>query len=58
MPRRPRPSPRGILFALLAAGLLGIAYEAVTGREWVVAAAAALLAAWMGDLAARDMRLR
>jgi hypothetical protein len=55
---RLRAAPRGILFALIAAGLLAIAYEGVTGGEWIVAAAAALLAGWMADLAARDLGLR
>jgi len=45
----------GILFVALAAGLLLIAvYSALSGgRAWVVALAAAALAAWMGDLARR-----
>lgn len=58
MARRPRAAPRGILFLLIAAGLLAIAYEGVAGREWVVAAAAVLLAGWMADLAARDLGVR
>ncbi|HYX86201.1 MAG TPA: hypothetical protein VE777_14615 [Gaiellales bacterium] len=56
--KRPRLSARGILFAVLAAGLLGIAYEAVTADQWVVAAAAAVIGLWMGDLALRDAGLR
>jgi hypothetical protein len=55
---RPHASPRGILFVLIAVGLLGIAYEAVSGREWIVAAAAGLLAVWMAELAARDLGVR
>jgi hypothetical protein len=48
----------GALFAVLAAGLAAIAiYSAVSGgRAWVLALAAAALAAWMGALALRALR--
>jgi hypothetical protein len=42
----------------LAAGLLGIAWEAATSSVWVVAAAAAVIGVWMADLARRDLRPR
>ena len=59
MPRsRVRPTARGVLFVVLALGLLGIAVAAATARRWAVAAAAAVLAAWMGDLALRDLGVR
>jgi len=47
-----------VLFVVLALGLLGIAVAAATARRWAVAAAAAVLAAWMGDLALRDLGVR
>jgi hypothetical protein len=52
-----RPS-LGALFALLAAGFLGIAvYAALSGgAAWVIAVAGAALAAWMGELAYRSLR--
>jgi hypothetical protein len=48
----------GALFALLTAGFLAIAvYAAIAGgAAWVIAAAAAALAAWMGELAFRSLR--
>ncbi len=46
---------RGLLFVVLAAGLLGIGVFAATAGEWVIAAAAAILGVWMGDLARRDL---
>ena len=48
----------GLLFAALAAGLGGVAiYSALAGgRAWVLAAAAAALAVWMGGLALRALR--
>jgi hypothetical protein len=52
------PSPRGILFVVLAASMLGLAYEAATARVWVVALAAVVLGGWMLDLASRDLGLR
>ncbi len=43
---------------MLAASMLGLAYEAATARVWVVALAAVVLGGWMLDLAARDLGLR
>jgi uncharacterized membrane protein YccC len=47
----------GLLFAALAAGLALIAvYSALEGgAAWVIALAAAALAAWLGDLARRAL---
>jgi hypothetical protein len=47
----------GLLFALLAAGLGLIAvFSALEGGSaWVIAAAAAALAVWLGDLARRAL---
>jgi hypothetical protein len=59
MPRsRVRVSARGVLFAVLALGLIGIAVAAATAREWAVAVAAAVLGMWMADLALRDLGVR
>jgi hypothetical protein len=59
MPRsRVRLSARGVLFVVLAVGLLGIAAVAAAAREWAVAVAAAVLGAWMADLALRDLGIR
>ena len=56
--RRMRLSARGALFVVLALGLLGIAVAAASAREWAVAVAAAVLGAWMADLALRDLGVR
>jgi hypothetical protein len=47
----------GLLFVALAAGLLFVAVYAASegGGAWVIALAAAALAAWMGDLARRAL---
>lgn len=47
----------GLLFAALALGLALVAvYSAIEGGgAWVIAAAAAALALWMGDLARRAL---
>jgi hypothetical protein len=47
-----------VLFSLLAAGFLAVAvYAALTGgAAWVIAVAAAALAAWLGELAYRSLR--
>jgi len=47
----------GLLFAVLAAGLVAIAiFSALEGgRAWVIAVAAAALGVWMGDLARRAL---
>ena len=57
MSRGTRPS-LGALFLLIAAGFAGIAVYAglAGGRAWIVAVAAALLAAWMGEQAVRAFR--
>jgi hypothetical protein len=47
-----------VLFVVLALGLLGIAVAAATARRWAVAAAASVLAAWMADLALRELGVR
>ena len=48
----------GLLFATLAVGLLAIAVLSALegGRAWVIALAAAALAAWMGTLGIRALR--
>jgi hypothetical protein len=46
---------RGVLFAVLTAGLVGIALAAASGGEPIIAAAAVVLALWMADLARRDL---
>jgi hypothetical protein len=49
---------RGVLFGVLALALAGMAFAAATAGVWVIAAAALVLAVWMGDLARRDLRPR
>ena len=48
----------GALFSLLTAAFLGIAVFAAFagGSAWVIAAAGAVLALWMGELAYRSLR--
>jgi hypothetical protein len=48
----------GALFLLLAVGFGGVAYTAARAGDaaWIVAGAAALLAAWMGELAFKALR--
>lgn len=48
----------GVLFVVLAVGLLLIAvFSALEGgRAWVIALAAAVLGAWLGDLGRRILR--
>jgi hypothetical protein len=50
--------PLGALFTLLAAGFAAVAvYAALAGgMAWVIAAAAAVLAVWMGESAFRLLR--
>ena len=57
MSRGSRPS-LGALFLMIAAGFAGIAvYAALAGgTAWIVAVAAGLLAAWMGEQAIRAFR--
>jgi len=47
----------GLLFAVLAAGLLVIAVLSARdgGRAWVIALAAAAVGVWMADLARRAL---
>jgi Flp pilus assembly protein TadB len=54
-----RPSQRpalGALFLLIAVAFAGIAWTAGNAGVWVVAAAAAALAAWMASLAWQMLR--
>jgi hypothetical protein len=51
----------GTLFALLALGLAGLAFESARGAggsagRWIVAVAAAALAVWLGTMALRALR--
>jgi hypothetical protein len=55
---RLRLSARGVLFVVLALGLIGIAVGAAAAGVWAVAAAAATIGAWMADLALRDLGVR
>ena len=55
---RPRLSARGVLFVVLAVGLLAIAAAAAVARQWAVTVAAAVIGAWMADLALRDLGIR
>jgi len=50
----------GLLFSLLAAGLLAIAVLSARdgGRAWIIAVAAAALGVWMADLARRALLRR
>lgn len=61
-PRIPRypaiVKSRGVLFAVLALALAGMAFAAATAGVWVIAVAALVLAIWMADLARRDLTPR
>jgi hypothetical protein len=46
----------GVLFIVLTAVFAGVAVAAGAAGQWVIAAAAAVLAAWMGGLAFRAVR--
>ena len=46
----------GALFLLLAVAFAGIAFAAGTAKEWIIVAAAAVIALWMIGLAARGLR--
>jgi hypothetical protein len=53
------PSQRGalgLLFLLLGFGFAGVAYAAAVAHEWVIVAAAGVLAAWLEGLAVRSFR--
>ena len=52
-----RPTPLGLLFCALTAGLALIAVAALSGGALVVGLAAAVLAVWMASLAVRAMRI-
>ena len=58
VPARPRLSSRGILFVVLALGLLALAFAAASARRWLIALPAVALGLWMADLALRDLGLR
>jgi len=49
-------NPRGLLFAVLAVGLLAIGAFAAVSSVWVIAVAGIVLGLWMADLARRDLR--
>jgi hypothetical protein len=53
-----RPTPLGLLFCALTAGLALIAVAALAGGALIVGLAAAVLAVWMASLAVRTMRVR
>jgi cobalamin synthase len=56
---RPRRNgPLGALFVVLALALAGIAVAALRAEVWVIAFAAAVLALWLGSLAARLLSAR
>jgi len=46
----------GTLFLLLFLAFAGVAYAAAAAGVWVIAAAAALLALWLGSLAWQMLR--
>jgi heme O synthase-like polyprenyltransferase len=50
--------PLAALFSLITLAFAAIALWSATARQWVIAVAAAALAAWMGTLAWSGMRKR
>ena len=50
------PAPLGVLFLFLGACFAGIAYTSARAHVWVIAAAAAVIAAWFGNSAFRILR--
>ncbi|MEZ5102708.1 MAG: hypothetical protein R3C15_23520 [Thermoleophilia bacterium] len=52
----PRRGALWALFALIAVGFAGVAVWAGTARQWIVLAAAAALAVWMGELTYRSLK--
>jgi len=48
----------GLLFAVLALALAGVAVASVAAGEWVIAGCAAVLAGWLGSLSATALRKR
>jgi len=53
---RPKRRSLGVLFLLISAAFVAVAAYAVTGRAWIIAAAAGALAVWMGELSYRALR--
>jgi hypothetical protein len=53
---RARRRPLGALFALLAAGFVGLTVWAAMAGQWIVAVGAGVLGAWLGELAIRTFR--
>jgi hypothetical protein len=53
---RRRRTPLGVLFSVIAVGFAALAAWAGSDGQWIVLAAAAALAVWMGDLALRALR--
>ncbi len=47
-----------MLFVVLAAGLLVIAWDTLDAGRWELAVPAAVIGLWMADLALRDMGVR
>ena len=56
MAASPQRRALGALFLLLAVAFAGIAFAAVTAKEWIIVAAAAVIALWMAGLATRGLR--
>jgi hypothetical protein len=52
----PRRRSLGLLFVGIAAVFAALAAYAGSAGQWIVTAAAAALALWMGDLAFRSLR--
>ena len=46
----------GALFLVLAIGIAGIAWAASKAEQWVIAAAAGVIALWLGAFALRALR--
>ena len=53
---RPRRRSLGLLFALLAAGFVGVAAYAAMAGVWVVTVAAGALSAWLAELSVRSLK--
>jgi hypothetical protein len=48
----------GVLFLVIALAMAGIAVASALAGRWVIAFAAAVLAAWLATLAVRGLSLR
>ena len=48
--------PLGVLFLFLGACFAGVAYASARAHQWVIAAAAAAIAAWFANTAFRILR--